>query len=82
MVRSDRVFRVLSLIADRSEVRIMEVRDALSIPHNSMNALMQYLKRRGLVRKANPDLTASYELTTEGCDTLGEMIRRGQSKCK
>ena len=78
MVRSDRVFRVLSLIADRSEVRIMEVRDALSIPHNSMNALMQYLKRRGLVRKVKRDLTAPYELTTEGCNTLGEMIRRGQ----
>ena len=48
MVRSDRSFRVLSFIAERNEVRIKEVRDELGIPHNSMNALMQYLKRRGV----------------------------------
>lgn len=78
MVRSDRSFRVLSFIAERSEVRIKEARDELGIPHNSMNALMQYLKRRGLVRKVKRDVTAPYELTTEGCNTLGEMIRRGQ----
>lgn len=78
MVRSGRVFRVLSFIAEKSEIRIKEVRDELGIPHNSMNALMQYLKRRGLVRKVKPDMTAPYELTTEGCDTLGAMVRRGQ----
>ncbi len=78
MVRSDRSFRVLSFIAERSEVRIMEIRDALGIPHSSMNAFMQYLKRRGLVRKVKPERNAPYELTTEGGDTLGEMIRRGR----
>ena len=78
MVRSDRSFRVLSFIAERSEVRIMEIRDALGIPHDSMNAFMQYLKRRGLVRKVKPERNAPYELTTEGSDTLGEMIRRGR----
>ncbi len=78
MVRSDRSFRVLSFIAERSEVRIMEIRDALGIPHSSMNAFMQYLKRRGLVRKVKPERNAPYELTTEGSDTLREMIRRGR----
>ncbi len=78
MVRSDRSFRVLSFIAERSEVRIMEIRDALGIPHSSMNAFMQYLKRRGIVRKVKSERNAPYELTTEGSDTLGEMIRRGR----
>ena len=78
MVRSDRSFRVLSFIAERSEVRIMEIRDALGIPHSSMNAFMQYLKRRGIVRKVKSERNAPYELTTEGSDTLEEMIRRGQ----
>ena len=78
MVRSDRSFRVLSFIAERSEVRIMEIRDALGIPHDSMNAFMQYLKRRGIVRKVKSERNAPYELTTGGSDTLEEMIRRGR----
>jgi DNA-binding MarR family transcriptional regulator len=77
-VKSDRVRSVLSYLAERGEARIKDVRDALGISHASMNALMQYLKRRGLVRKVSHKLSAPYELTTEGRDILREMCRRDQ----
>lgn len=74
-VKSDRVQHVLSYIAERGEARIRDVRDGLGIPGQSMNALMQYFKRLGLVRKVKPDLAAPYELTAEGNDTLRELMR-------
>ncbi len=77
-VRSDRVRNVLSYLAERGEARIKDVRDALGISQASMNALMQYLKRQGLVRKVSHELSAPYELTGEGRDILREMFRRDQ----
>ncbi len=41
-----------------------------------MNALMQYLKRKQLVKKAGADLVAPYSLTGEGDAVLTEMLRR------
>lgn len=75
-VRSDRVRNVLSYLKARREARIRDVRDGLGITQTSMNALMQYLKRKGLVTKSGPELSAPYRLTTEGRGTLQEMIRR------
>jgi Mn-dependent DtxR family transcriptional regulator len=77
-VKSDRVRSVLSYLAEQGEARIKEVRDGLAISQASMNALMQYLKRKGLVRKIRRDLSAPYELTSEGRDILREMSRRAQ----
>lgn len=77
-VRSDRVRGVLSYLAERREARIKDVGDALGISRSSMNALMQYLKRKGLVRKIRRELSAPYELTIEGRDVLREMSRRDQ----
>lgn len=77
-VKSDRIRSVLSYLAERGEARIKDVRDALGISQASMNALMQYLKRKGLVGKIRRELSAPYELTTEGRDILREMLRRGQ----
>ncbi len=77
-VKSDRVRRVLSYLAERKGARIKDVRDALGISQASMNALMQYLKRIGLVSKISCELTAPYELTTEGREILREMCRRDQ----
>lgn len=77
-VKSDRVRRVLSYLAESRAARIKDVRDALKISQASNNALMQYLKRKGLVRKVSRDLSAPYELTTEGRDILREMLRRDQ----
>jgi hypothetical protein len=48
----------------------------LQIPHNSMNALMQYLKRKLLVQKTGSALDAPYCLTDKGYEVLVEITRR------
>ncbi len=45
-VESDRVRKVLSAISDSGVLRIRDLTDVLRIPRESMNALMQYLKRK------------------------------------
>jgi predicted transcriptional regulator len=76
LVKSDRIHSVLSFLAERDQARIRDVRDALGIPHNSMNALMQYLKRRGFVEKAAATANAPYTLTEAGSNALNDMRRR------
>ena len=75
-VESDRVRKVLSAITDSGALRIRDVTEALGIPHRSINALMQYLKRKQLVRKTGQELTAPYCLTDDGQAALAEMTRR------
>jgi DNA-binding IclR family transcriptional regulator len=75
-VRSDRVLTVLSLLAERGRAQITEVRDALGIPHRSINALFQYLKRKSLVRKNGKELRSPYVLTDEGREALTELHHR------
>jgi DNA-binding IclR family transcriptional regulator len=66
----------LSHLAEHGPARIRDLRDALAIPHDSANALMQYLKRIGLIRKTGDALTAPLELTPQGLETQQAMIRR------
>jgi DNA-binding IclR family transcriptional regulator len=75
-VESDRIRKVLSAIFDAGELRIIDVTHRLSIPQPSMNALMQYLKRKRLVQKNGRELHAPYSLTAEGLAALTEMTRR------
>ena len=75
-VRSDRVLAVLSLLAEREHAQIIDVRDALGVPHQSINALFQYLKRKGLVRKEGKGRPAPYALTGEGREALSELHHR------
>jgi DNA-binding IclR family transcriptional regulator len=75
-VRSDRVLAVLSLLAEREVAQITEVRDALRVPHQSINALFQYLKRKRLVRKTGEDRRAPYALTEEGREALTDLLHR------
>ena len=75
-VESDRVRKVLSTISDSGALRIRDVTDALRIPHQSINALMQYLKRKHLVEKTASEFEAPYSLTDEGRAALAEMTRR------
>jgi DNA-binding IclR family transcriptional regulator len=75
-VRSDRVFAVLSLLAERGRAQITDVRDSLGIPHRSINALFQYLKRKCLVGKEGESLRAPYALTVEGREALTELHHR------
>jgi predicted transcriptional regulator len=75
-VESDRIRNVLSVILDSGELRIKDVTNALSLPPQSMNALMRYLKRRRLVKKSNREHNSPYSLTAEGLAALAEMTRR------
>jgi predicted transcriptional regulator len=52
------------------------LKNALKIPQPSINALMQYLKRKGLVQKASQEQAAPYSLTGKGLAALTEMARR------
>jgi predicted transcriptional regulator len=74
-VESERVRKVLSAIFDSGELRIKDVTNTLSVPHQSMNALMQYLKRKRLVRKNGRELHSPYALTAQGIAALAEMTR-------
>jgi DNA-binding IclR family transcriptional regulator len=74
-VESDRVRKVLSAIFDSGELRIRDVTTTVSAPHQSINALMQYLKRKRLVKKSGPDLHSPYALTAKGIAALAEMTR-------
>jgi hypothetical protein len=40
-----------------------DVTDVLKVPHQSINALMQYLKRKHLVKKTGQEFSAPYALT-------------------
>ena len=75
-VGSDRIREVLSCIMDTGTLRIRDLTEKLGIERSSMNALMQYLKRKQLIRKAGANLVAPYSLTEEGHAVLTEMLRR------
>ena len=74
-VESDRVRRVLSAIFESGELRIRDVTNAVSVPLQSINALMQYLKRKRLVKKRGREFRSPYALTAEGIAMLAEMTR-------
>jgi len=75
-VHSDRVRSVLSAISDSGLLRIKEVAISLNSPHQSINALMQYLKRKRRVAKVGQEFDAPYSLTETGRATLAEMTLR------
>jgi predicted transcriptional regulator len=75
-VESDRIRKVLSAILDSGALRIRDVTEVLRVPHQSINALMQYLKRKHLVTKTGQEFSAPYALTDEGRAALAEMTRR------
>jgi Mn-dependent DtxR family transcriptional regulator len=70
------VYSVLSFIAAQEPVRTTRVRDSLGIAPQSASALMQYLKRKGLVEKSGEGRVAPYRLTRAGHDTLRDLARR------
>jgi Mn-dependent DtxR family transcriptional regulator len=75
-VESDRVRKVLSAILDAGALRIRDVTNDLRVPHQSINALMQYLKRKHFVEKVGQEFNAPYSLTDEGRAVLAEMTLR------
>ena len=81
-VESDRVRKVLSAIFDSGELRIKDVTNTVSVPRQSMNALMQYLKRKRLVKKSRRDLHSPYALTAEGVAALAELTRNSELRVR
>ncbi len=75
-VRSERVRLVLDHLNGEGPTRTVRVGEALGIPHESMNGLMQYLKRKGLVQKAGTGLNDPHEITPEGKAALAGMHSR------
>jgi hypothetical protein len=75
-VHSDRIRSVLSALFASGALRIKEVAISLNNPHQSINALMQYLKRKRLVAKVGQEFDAPYSLTETGRTTLAEMALR------
>jgi predicted transcriptional regulator len=75
-VESGRVRKVLQTILHSEALRIRDIMVELSIPRESINALMQYLKRKHLVIKIGQEFNAPYSLTDEGHAVLAEMTRR------
>ncbi len=75
-VQSDRVRKVLQEISDAGALRIKDVKDLTQLQHQSVNALMQYLKRKQLVAKAGLEALAPYSLTEQGRAVLAEMTLR------
>ena len=69
-------FAAYSAISDSGLLRIKEVAISLNSPHQSINALMQYLKRKRLVAKVGQEFDAPYSLTETGRATLAEMTLR------
>lgn len=72
-VQSERIRMVLKTIADAGALRIKDVKHQTHIPQNSINALMQYLKRKQLVAKTGLEFDAPYSLTERGRAVLAEM---------
>jgi len=79
MFRSRRIANVLAYLAKQGEARTVEVARALDIPPQSMNALMQSLKRRGIVRVKSNAYHSPYVLTDEGQELLAAMIQRAKA---
>ena len=75
-VESERVRNVLSAIARAGTLRGRDIAAMLQIPRQSLNALMQYLKRKHMVEKVGRELYAPYSLTDTGRMALAEMTRR------
>jgi len=75
-VKSDRVRLVLNYLVATGPARTATIGQDLDIARSSMNALMQYLKRRGLVKKAGKAFFAPHEVTAEGHYVRDEMNHR------
>jgi DNA-binding MarR family transcriptional regulator len=73
--RSDRVRGVLSLLASRGPTRTRDLGLVLGVSQTSINALMQYLKRKKAVRTQTNAPRAPYDLTPDGREMLAAMQR-------
>ena len=73
--RSDRVRAVLSCLETHGPIRTRDIGRALGVGKATINALMQYLKRKDAVRPESDAHFAPYELTAGGREILAAMRR-------
>jgi DNA-binding IclR family transcriptional regulator len=73
--RSDRIRNILSLLADQGPTRTRDIGLELGVAPPSLNALMQYLKRKKAVRTQSDVRGAPYELTPDGREMVAAMQR-------
>ena len=78
-VRSPRVQAVLARLAE-APARTVILGKELGVERHSMNALMQYLKRLGLARRAGTAHTSPHELTPAGHRVVAELARRNAAE--
>ena len=57
-------------------MRIKDISDNLRLPHQTINSLMQYLKRKELVQKTGEGFGRTVHLNLLGRVTLAEMEQR------
>jgi len=77
--RSDRVRSVLSDLESHGPTRTCDIGLRLGVPQPSINALMQNLKRKGVVRNQTDARWAPCVLTTDGRQTLAAMLSQAKS---
>lgn len=69
-IKSERSINVLSLLSNQGPTRGKDISATLNLDKTSMNAFMQYLKRRGWIRKTGDAQLDPYELTDVGIQVL------------
>jgi len=76
---SDRVLSVLTYLAHNGPTQTAQIGRDLGIGFKSMNALMQYLKRRGIAYKTGSARYAPHALTEKGHQLRDELSNRASS---
>jgi len=79
-VRSHRVWQVLGHLAEHGPLRTSDIADAVGVPFQSMNALIQQLKRRRMVRKAGDGRRSGHVITEFGHSVLTDLRRSGATR--
>lgn len=74
--RSDRVHAVLLFLESQGPIRTRDIGLALGVGQQTINALMQYLKRKNMVCSHSDARFAPYQLPPEGREILAAMRRR------
>jgi len=76
-VRSNRVWQVLGHLAEHGPLRTSDIAAAVGVPFQSMNALIQQLKRRRMLCKAGDGQRSGHTITEFGHSVLVELRRSG-----
>jgi predicted transcriptional regulator len=79
-VRSHRVWQVLGHLAEHGPLRTSDIAAAVGVPFQSMNALIQQLKRRRMVCKAGDGRRSGHVITEFGQSVLAELRRSGVTR--